>query len=82
VEGVITDPSEADLGAILGWGFAPWTGGPLTYIDKLGTAQFVARCDELAERYRSERLRSPPRLRDIASRDASIYGESWAPLPS
>lgn len=78
-QGVITDPSEADLGAILGWGFAPWTGGPLSYVDTLGAAQFVARCDELAERYQSERLRPPPRLRDIASRGGRIYGEKWTP---
>ncbi|WP_296168336.1 3-hydroxyacyl-CoA dehydrogenase NAD-binding domain-containing protein, partial [uncultured Brevundimonas sp.] len=32
-EGVIDDPREADVGAILAWGFAPWTGGPITYID-------------------------------------------------
>src|SRR6516225_6301523 len=33
-ENVVTDPADADVGAILGWGFAPWTGGPLSYIDK------------------------------------------------
>src|SRR5690606_15179538 len=31
-EGVIDDPREGDLGAILGWGFAPWTGGPSTLL--------------------------------------------------
>jgi 3-hydroxyacyl-CoA dehydrogenase / enoyl-CoA hydratase / 3-hydroxybutyryl-CoA epimerase len=76
-EGVITDPSEADVGAILGWGFAPWTGGPLAYIDTLGTAPFVARCDELADRYGGERLRAPRALRLIASRGGSLYGTSW-----
>lgn len=73
-EGVITDPSEADVGAILGWGFAPWTGGPISYIDAIGVAQFVARCEELAECYGSERLRPPRLLRAIASSGASIYG--------
>jgi 3-hydroxyacyl-CoA dehydrogenase/enoyl-CoA hydratase/3-hydroxybutyryl-CoA epimerase len=77
-EGVITDPSEADVGAILGWGFAPWTGGPLSYIDTMGTAQFVARCDDLVQRYGSERLRPPPSLRAIASRGASVYGTTWS----
>jgi 3-hydroxyacyl-CoA dehydrogenase/enoyl-CoA hydratase/3-hydroxybutyryl-CoA epimerase len=77
-QGVIADPSEADIGAILGWGFAPWTGGPLAYIDTQGTAAFVARCDELADRYRSERLRPPRALRSIAARGGSIYGTSWA----
>lgn len=76
-EGVITDPADADVGAILGWGFAPWTGGPLSYIDTLGTAQFVARCDELAERYDSERLRPPRPLRALASCGANIYETTW-----
>jgi 3-hydroxyacyl-CoA dehydrogenase/enoyl-CoA hydratase/3-hydroxybutyryl-CoA epimerase len=79
-QGVITDPSEADVGAILGWGFAPWTGGPLAYIDTQGTAAFVARCDELADRYRSERLRPPRALRSIAARGGSVYGTTW-PMP-
>jgi 3-hydroxyacyl-CoA dehydrogenase / enoyl-CoA hydratase / 3-hydroxybutyryl-CoA epimerase len=76
-EGVITDPSEADVGAILGWGFAPWTGGPLAYIDTQGVAQFTARCDALADRYGDERLRPPRAMRRIASRGGSVYGASW-----
>jgi 3-hydroxyacyl-CoA dehydrogenase/enoyl-CoA hydratase/3-hydroxybutyryl-CoA epimerase len=76
-QGVITDPSEADVGAILGWGFAPWTGGPLAYIDTQGTAPFVARCDALADRYGSERLRPPRALRSIAARGGTIYGTAW-----
>ena len=28
-EGVLEDIREGDVGAILGWGFAPWSGGPL-----------------------------------------------------
>ena len=35
-EGVITDPREADVGSILGFGFAPYTGGALSYIDFMG----------------------------------------------
>jgi 3-hydroxyacyl-CoA dehydrogenase/enoyl-CoA hydratase/3-hydroxybutyryl-CoA epimerase len=76
-QGVITDPSEADVGAILGWGFAPWTGGPLAYIDTKGTAAFASRCDELADRYHNERLRPPRALRSIAAAGGSIYGTAW-----
>ena len=36
VEGVVTDPREADVGSILGFGFAPFTGGTLSYIDGMG----------------------------------------------
>lgn len=50
-EGVVTDIREADVGAILGFGFAPWTGGPLSYIDRIGAAAFRDRAAELAEKF-------------------------------
>ena len=77
-EGVIVDPSEADLGAILGWGFAPWTGGPLSYIDSQGVANFVARCDDLQERYGGTRLRPTQSLRAIAANGGSVHATVWA----
>ncbi|MGB8816607.1 MAG: FAD-dependent oxidoreductase, partial [Rhizobiaceae bacterium] len=40
-EGIVTDPREADVGSILAFGFAPYTGGTLSYIDGMGAAQFV-----------------------------------------
>lgn len=49
-EGVIADAGDADVGAVLGWGFAPWTGGPLSYIDSVGPSAFVAVCARLAAR--------------------------------
>ena len=36
-EGVLTDVREADVGSILGFGFAPFSGGTLSYIDMMGT---------------------------------------------
>ncbi|VWX61868.1 3-hydroxyacyl-CoA dehydrogenase [Burkholderiales bacterium 8X] len=76
-EGVIVDPAEADVGAILGWGFAPWTGGPLSYIDGMGSARFVARCDELAASYAAPRLSAPAALRRIAAAGGTVYGSRW-----
>ena len=73
-ENVVTDPADADVGAILGWGFAPWTGGPLSYIDMLGTGSFFELCDRLAQRH-GERFLPNPMLRDLARRGAAIYGE-------
>ena len=32
------DIREGDVGAILGWGFAPWSGGPFSWLDMLGAA--------------------------------------------
>ena len=50
-EGVITDPREADVGSIIGFGFAPFTGGTLSYIDGMGAKAFVALCEKLAARH-------------------------------
>mgnify|MGYP000712274560 CR=1 FL=1 len=36
---------------ILGWGFAPFQGGALQYINSVGPARFVARAHELAARH-------------------------------
>jgi len=35
-QGVLTDIREGDVGAIMGWGFAPWSGGPLCWLDIIG----------------------------------------------
>jgi hypothetical protein len=47
-EGVVTDPREADVGSILGFGFAPFTGGALSYIDGMGAHAFVELARSLA----------------------------------
>ncbi len=73
-EGVVTDPRDADVGAILGWGFAPWTGGPLSLIDTVGAAAFVATCERLAAAY-GPRFAPPKLLRDMAARGGRFYGE-------
>jgi len=50
-EGVVTDPADADVGSILGWGFPSWAGGTASYIDTVGTADFVSECDRMADAY-------------------------------
>ena len=67
-EGVVTDPADADVGSIFGWGFPPWTGGTASYIDTVGMGAFLAECDRMAdafgEHYRpSESLRNRERMR-------------------
>ena len=46
---MLTDVREADVGSILGFGFAPFTGGTLSYIDGMGVGEFVALCNRLAQ---------------------------------
>jgi len=72
-EGVIDDPREADVGAILAWGFAPWTGGPITYIDQMGAKAFVEQADAYAAKY-GERFSPPQLLRDMAATGETFYG--------
>ena len=76
-EGVITDVREADVGAILGWGFAPWTGGPISLIDTVGTAKFVETCDRLAKAY-GRRFEPPALLREMAAKGETFYGRFGA----
>jgi 3-hydroxyacyl-CoA dehydrogenase/enoyl-CoA hydratase/3-hydroxybutyryl-CoA epimerase len=73
-EGVIDDPREADVGAILAWGFAPWTGGPITLIDQTGLKAFVEQADIYAERY-GDRFQVPQLLRDMAAKGETFYGK-------
>jgi len=70
--GIIEDAGEADVGAILGWGFAPYTGGPLSYIDGIGAAAFVAKADALAARL-GERFAPPALLRRMAKDGTGFY---------
>ncbi len=72
-EGVVTDVREADVGSILGFGFAPFTGGTISYIDGMGSKAFVELCNRLAERY-GDRFRPGKLLIDMAKTGDSFYG--------
>ncbi len=70
---VITDMREADVGSILGFGFAPFTGGTLSYIDFMGTRKFVELCHKLEAKYGS-RFTPPKLLEDMAAKGETFYG--------
>ncbi len=70
---VITDPREADVGSILGFGFAPFTGGVLSYIDFMGTKKFVELCHKLQAKYGS-RFAPPKLLEEMAAKGETFYG--------
>jgi 3-hydroxyacyl-CoA dehydrogenase / enoyl-CoA hydratase / 3-hydroxybutyryl-CoA epimerase len=72
-EGVVTDPREADVGSIIGFGFAPFTGGTLSYIDGMGAANIVALCERLRQKY-GERFAPPKIVADMARTQESFYG--------
>ncbi len=79
-EGVITSAAAANIGSIMGIGFPPNTGGAAQFMTgyiardeagqptgETGLAAFLARADELAERY-GDRFRPTDRLREMAEK--------------
>src|SRR5690606_39157465 len=71
-EGKVTDPTEGDVGALLGIGFPAYTGGVFALIDTVGIATFVETCDRLADAY-GERYRPSAWLRGRAERGERFY---------
>jgi len=71
-EGVLRDIPSGDVGAIFGWGFAPMTGGPMSFMDQIGLPDFVREADRLAQQY-GERFAPPKLLRDMAAKGESFY---------
>ena len=74
-EGVVTDPREADVGSILGFGFAPFTGGALSYIDGMGAERFVAIARHLEAKH-GPRFRPNRLLVEMAERGETFYGRA------
>ena len=72
-EGVLEDIREGDVGAILGWGFAPWSGGPFSWLDIIGAPYAVERTRELAAKY-GERFEPPALLVEMADKGQTFYG--------
>lgn len=72
-EGVISDPHQVDIGSIFGWGFAPYTGGVLSFVETIeGFERFIANADALVERC-GDRFRIPHQLRELAQTGGSYY---------
>jgi 3-hydroxyacyl-CoA dehydrogenase/enoyl-CoA hydratase/3-hydroxybutyryl-CoA epimerase len=76
-QGVLTDIREGDVGAIMGWGFAPWSGGPLSWLDIIGAPKAIAICDALVDSH-GPRFTAPDLLHDLAEQGDSFYGRFGA----
>ena len=74
-DGVLEDIREGDVGAILGWGFAPWSGGPFGWLDMLGAPRAVELAEGLAAKF-GPRFAPPQLLRDMAAQGESFYGKT------
>ena len=71
-EGVLEDIREGDVGAILGWGFAPWSGGPFSWLDMIGADRAVEICESLADQ--GPRFETPKLLAEMAASGSTFYG--------
>ena len=65
-EGVLRNIPDANIGSIFGWGFAPFKGGTLQYINDYGVKAFIARAKELQAKY-GERFAVPASLEKMAA---------------
>jgi 3-hydroxyacyl-CoA dehydrogenase/enoyl-CoA hydratase/3-hydroxybutyryl-CoA epimerase len=50
-EGVLRSVADGNIGSIFGWGFAPFQGGALQFINAMGAKAFELRARELAATY-------------------------------
>ena len=71
-EGVIRTKLDADLGSILAWGFPPYTGGTLSFVDFVGIRTFVNTLNYLADTY-GERFRPTQKLREMAAANEGFF---------
>ena len=72
-EGVVTHAEDGDIGSIFGWGFPPYTGGTLSYIDTVGIAEFVGQCDRMARKY-GDRFNVSDWMRKRAGAGQAFHG--------
>ncbi|MEZ4316607.1 MAG: 3-hydroxyacyl-CoA dehydrogenase NAD-binding domain-containing protein [Myxococcota bacterium] len=72
--GIIRNWRDAEVGAIFGIGFAPNTGGPLAFIDRVGLPALVEELDRLASLHGS-RYAPSQLLRDMAAKGERFFEE-------
>jgi len=72
-EGVLRSNRDAEVGALLGIGYAPNTGGPLSYLDRKGARWVVERLGQL-EKY-GAKFKAPKTLIDMAETGKRFFAE-------
>jgi 3-hydroxyacyl-CoA dehydrogenase / enoyl-CoA hydratase / 3-hydroxybutyryl-CoA epimerase len=66
-EGVLRSVADANIGSIFGWGFSPFNGGTLQFINGYGLKKLIERAKQLEARY-GERFSVPKLLQDKADK--------------
>jgi 3-hydroxyacyl-CoA dehydrogenase / enoyl-CoA hydratase / 3-hydroxybutyryl-CoA epimerase len=72
-EGVLRSVADGNIGSIFGWGFTPFQGGALQFINTMGTRRFVARARELAMAH-GARFEPAALLVNLAETNAPVIG--------
>ena len=71
-EGVLEDIREGDVGAVLGWGFQPWSGGPFGWVDMIGTERAINICENLTKKF-GPRFIAPKLLYNLDTLGEGFY---------
>jgi 3-hydroxyacyl-CoA dehydrogenase / enoyl-CoA hydratase / 3-hydroxybutyryl-CoA epimerase len=74
-ESVIRSPRDGDVGAVFGFGFPPFRGGPFRYMDSIGIAELVKRLEDLNDRFPG-RFEPAEVLVSMARRGERFYPEA------
>lgn len=74
-EGIIESPTAGDVGAVFGFGFPAYLGGPFWYLDREGPGAVADRLEALAERH-GERFAPASSLRAHASAGKRFHAAS------
>ena len=74
-ENVIRSARDGDVGAVFGFGFPPFRGGPFRYMDSIGVAELVKRLEDLNDRFPG-RFEPAEVLVSMARRGERFYPEA------
>ncbi|MEY4926544.1 MAG: hypothetical protein RI894_980 [Bacteroidota bacterium] len=70
-ENVVMHTADANIGSVFGWGFAPFKGGTLQYINDYGLDNFISRCGELEKMY-GTRFTAPHLLLEMRAKNETF----------
>ena len=74
-EEVVNSPNDVDFGMIMGTGWAPFRGGPISYLDNLGALKVVQKLNELAKK--NKYFTPCDMLIEYAEKNKKFYGEKY-----
>ena len=73
-ENVVESPKDVDFGMIMGTGWAPFRGGPISYCDNIGADEVVKKLNKLATK--SKYFEPCELLIEYANKNKKFYGEN------